>query len=111
MPEISVSCRSFRFSSHLAGLLLLASVASGLVAHAAEVGETKILKWKDGKTAVFLLAFDDSCPTHLTNVIPELEKRGIVGNFYVVPGKGTLPPKKAQWEKAAKSPVEVPNDL
>ncbi len=71
----------------------------------AEVGETQVLKWKDGKKAVFLLAFDDSCPTHLTNVIPELEKRGIIGNFYIIPGKGTLPPKKAQWEKVAASPV------
>jgi len=74
---------------------------------AQETGETKVLKWKDGKQAVFLLAFDDSCPTHLQNVIPELGKRGIVANFYVVPGKGTYPPKKAEWEKAAKTPQVV----
>ena len=72
---------------------------------AAEVGETKVLKWKDGKEAVFMLAFDDSCPTHITNVIPELEKRGIVGNFYIVPGKGTFPPLRLQWSKAVNSPV------
>jgi len=91
------------------GIWRLAVAACGLLAiqplTGAEIGETQVLKWKDGKKAVFLLAFDDSCPTHLTNVIPELEKRGIVGNFYIVPGKGTLPPKKAQWEKAAASPV------
>lgn len=109
MPEISASRRSFRFPQRLAGFRWLALVASSILSipslKAEEPGETKVLKWKDGKQAVFLLSFDDSCPTHLTNAIPELEKRGLVGNFYIVPGKGTLPPKKAQWEKVALSPV------
>ncbi|WAC20604.1 polysaccharide deacetylase family protein [Luteolibacter sp. SL250] len=102
MREIFASVR-------VRGILRLAVAACGLLAiqpaAGAEVGETQVLKWKDGKKAVFLLAFDDSCPTHLTNVIPELEKRSIVGNFYIVPGKGTLPPKKAQWDKVVSSPV------
>ena len=84
-------------------LALLSFLGAGL--SSAEVGETKVLKWKDGKKAVFLLSFDDSCPTHLTNVIPALEKRNIVGNFYVVPGGGPYKGKKAEWEKVAKIPV------
>ncbi len=89
----------------VSGFMLFSTLLFSGFAGAAEVSETQVLKWKDGKQAAFLLSFDDSCPTHLTNVIPELEKRGIVGNFYVVPGKGTYPGKKAQWEKAAQSPV------
>ncbi|WP_193212052.1 polysaccharide deacetylase family protein [Luteolibacter marinus] len=75
------------------------------ITRAADSGETRILKWKDGKEAVFLLAFDDSCPTHLDKAIPELAKRGLVGNFYVNPGKGAFPPRSAEWKKAARSPV------
>jgi len=100
-----------RFHCPMSLLGRVAAVALTLTATlpviAQEIGETKVLKWKDGKQAVFLLAFDDACPTHLKNVIPELEKRGMVGNFYVNPGKGTYPPKKAEWEKLAKGPVVV----
>lgn len=67
----------------------------------------KVLKWKDGKKAPFLLAFDDSCPTHLKNVIPLLTQRNIVGTFYIVPGKGPFVGQRALWEKAIASPCIV----
>lgn len=73
-------------------------------------GGTRILNWKDGKQAVFMLEFDDSCPTHITKVIPELEKRKMVGTFYIVPGIGPYQNHQAAWEKAALSPyVELAN--
>jgi hypothetical protein len=67
---------------------------------------TQILKWKDGKAAVFLLAFDDACPTHLKNVMPELNKRKIPGTFYVITGAGQFKDQK-QWAVEAKSPYVV----
>jgi hypothetical protein len=69
-------------------------------------GGTSLMKWKDGKDAAFMLAFDDSCPSHLKNAIPELEKRKMIGNFYVVTGNDlwTNPARKTEWEAAAKSP-------
>ena len=71
---------------------------------------TEILKWKDGKKAAFMLAFDDSAPSQLKNVVPELEKRKIVGNFYLVTGNSLYANLKTKWEEAAKSPyVEVEN--
>lgn len=71
---------------------------------------TQILKWKDGKKAVFMLAFDDSAPSQLKNVVPELEKRKMVGNFYLVTGHGLWAMLHKQWEEAAKSPyVSVAN--
>ena len=57
-----------------------------------------ILKWKDGKKAVFMLEFDDSCESHVNNVIPELVKRGLVGTFYINPGNGPFLNKKNAWE-------------
>ena len=57
-----------------------------------------ILKWKDGKQAVFMLAFDDSCVSHVDNAIPELVKRGLVGTFYINPGNGPFQNRKSAWE-------------
>lgn len=67
---------------------------------------TSILKWKGGKRAAFYLAFDDACPSHLTNVIPELQRRKIVGTFYVIAGSPMFNGNK-KWEEAAKSPYAV----
>ena len=64
-----------------------------------DIGATKILKWQDGKQAVFMLEFDDSCESHIKNVIPELKKRGLVGTFYINPGNGPFKNKQAAWEK------------
>ena len=44
-------------------------------------GETQVLKWKDGKKAVFMLAFDDSAPSQLQNVVPELRSVKSSGIF------------------------------
>ena len=86
-------------------LLFLTAILTISSPAADVVGGTGVLRWKDGKDAVFLLAFDDSCVSHLEHAIPELEKRGLVGNFYIVPGKGALPPKKEAWQKVASSPA------
>ncbi len=84
-------------------------ILASLGAQGAE-GETLILKWKDGKKAAFMLAFDDSAPSQLKNVVPELEKRKIVGNFYLVTGNKLYAALKRRWEDAAKSPyVAVAN--
>lgn len=87
----------------LATFTFLSLVPSG-EAQQKEPGETQVLKWKDGKQAVYLLAFDDACPTHLTHVVPELTRRGLPGNFYINPGKGVFIGKQAQWEKLTTNP-------
>ncbi len=98
--------------------LLRRTVAIGLIASLSALaaraetasgspGATQVLKWKDGKKACFVLAFDDSAPSQLANVIPELEKRKIVGTFYLVTGNSLYANLKAKWEAAAKSPYVV----
>ena len=67
-------------------------------------GDTEVMKWRDGKKAVFLLAFDDSCQSHVKNAIPELHKRGMVGTFYINPGNGPFKNERKAWE------TELPKD-
>ena len=66
-------------------------------------GATTVQQWKDGKKAVFFLAFDDACPTHRTKVIPELIKRNIPGTFYVIAGNDGLFGKQ-NWAELATNP-------
>ena len=90
---------SFR---HTAVILALAALsgASGLADTTSESfsPETKILKWPEGKQAVFLLQFDDSAPSAIKNAIPELVKRKMVGTFYINPGNGPYKSLKKEWE-------------
>ena len=79
---------------YLAGLLL------GLALHGnafAEVGDTKIARWKDDRAAAFLLMFDDGWPSHWQVAIPEMQKRGIVGTFYINPEKGEYKKFEEKW--------------
>ena len=88
-------CHASTLRSAVAALAL-----AGLFgAEAAQPGDTAVLKWKDGKKAVFLLAFDDSCPSHVRYAIPELTRRGLVGTFYINPGNGPLQSARQAWER------------
>ncbi|MBW3636181.1 MAG: polysaccharide deacetylase family protein [Armatimonadetes bacterium] len=69
--------------------------------------KSHILKWKHGKTAPFLHAFDDNAPTQLDILIPEQQKRQMVGDFYIIPGGERFQEQQAEWEIAAQSPFVV----
>jgi len=70
-------------------------------------GSTVVSKWKDAKVCCFMLEFDDSCPSQIKTVIPELEKRGLVGTFYIVPNWGQYKGNQTAWTKASASPSVV----
>ncbi len=96
------------FLSRRAFLITTTFLASPFMSWAQDAApKTDILKWKDGKKAVFMLAFDDGCPSQLKYVVPELTKRKIVGSFYLVTGNSLWAANKAKWEAAAKSPYVV----
>lgn len=61
-------------------------------------GETRIARWKDDRTAAFLLLFDDGCPSHWQVAIPEMAKRGLIGTFYLNPGKAEFTKFRGGWE-------------
>jgi peptidoglycan/xylan/chitin deacetylase (PgdA/CDA1 family) len=94
-------------------LVMAVAMMAGVAACAAETAvptpsDTTVLKWRDGKKAVFLLAFDDSCRSHVKNAIPELQKRGLVGTFYINPGNGPFQSERPAWEQVLpKSPAVV----
>lgn len=94
------------FTTHHFSKLILAVAMLGLC-HFATGQTTQVLKWKDGKKAVIMLGFDDSAPSQLKNVVPELEKRKMVGTFYLVTGNTLYAALKRQWEAAARSPYVV----
>jgi peptidoglycan/xylan/chitin deacetylase (PgdA/CDA1 family) len=74
------------------------------VAHLhAAVGDTRVAKWKDNRTGVFLLMFDDGWIGQVEVAVPELQKRGLVATFYMVPNKGEFKARAAKWAEAAKS--------
>ena len=63
-----------------------------------------MLKWKDGKKAVFFLMFDDSAPSAVKTVVSELKKRGMAGTFYVVPGGSPFKAAQKAWETELPGP-------
>jgi peptidoglycan/xylan/chitin deacetylase (PgdA/CDA1 family) len=79
--------------------LVAGMVSDNYAADGVKAGDTAVLKWKDGKKAVFLLAFDDSCDSHLKTAIPLLRQYGMVGTFYVNQGKAQYQKAAAVWEK------------
>ena len=85
------------FFSVAATALFLAGTP--MISGAEKPGETRVAKWKDDKKAAFILMFDDSMPSHVKNVIPELKERGLTATFYVNPGKGEWAAFKDKWEK------------
>jgi hypothetical protein len=52
------------------------------------VGETYVCKWKDNKTAAYSIGGDDCLRSQLFFAIPEMDRRGIRGNWWVNPGRG-----------------------
>lgn len=65
--------------------------------------ELKVLPW-DNHTAAISLTFDDSRPCQLNIAVPELEKRGMHGTFYLLISKLS---RMADWEKAAANGEEI----
>ncbi|HEY9249696.1 MAG TPA: polysaccharide deacetylase family protein [Rariglobus sp.] len=91
------SPRLIRRASHAFLVLLLI----GFCARAqAAVGDTRIAKWKDDRVAAFLLMFDDGWPGQVQVAIPEMQKRGLTGTFYMVPEKGEYKAYAAKWAAA-----------
>ena len=81
--------------SLLVASLLVTSLSPSL--HAA-TGDSQVARWKDNRTACFLLMFDDSMPSAFQVAIPELVKRNMIGTFYVNPGKYEWTSNASQWE-------------
>ncbi len=69
-----------------------------LLTAAESISQTRIARWKDDKTAAFLLMFDDSAPSHWQVVLPEMVKRHMIATFYINPGKAEYQKFSKKWE-------------
>lgn len=79
-------------------LLLFTSICMAASTASPAPGDTRIARWKNDSTAVFLLMFDDSWPSHWQVAAPELIKRNMIATFYINPGKGEYQKFAKQWE-------------
>jgi lysophospholipase L1-like esterase len=77
----------------------VANVAAAAAPVPLRAGETRVAQWQGDKKAVFLLMFDDGWPSHWQVALPELQKRGMIGTFYIVPQKGEYTKFEGRWLK------------
>lgn len=76
--------------------LAIIAMVCGLASAGEEASGTEVDRWHGGTKTAFLLFFDDNCPSHIKNAIPELKKRNLIGTFYVCPGNNLW---TAWWQK------------
>jgi len=80
------------------GALLAPAVARGEGTSPHEYGRPEVMQFRDGKVAAFSMQFDDSTETQATFVIPELNKRHLVGTFFTNPGTDRYQKNREVWE-------------
>jgi peptidoglycan/xylan/chitin deacetylase (PgdA/CDA1 family) len=83
----------------IAVLALLIVSNRQAIADEPAIGQTRVARWEDDKTACFLLMFDDSWPSAWQVAAPELVKRGMIATFYLNPGKGEYQKFAKNWEQ------------
>jgi hypothetical protein len=73
---------------------------TGTAGHSAarHYGGPQVMKFKDGKSAAFSMQFDDSMETHADFAIPEMNKRGLVGTFFINPSTDRYERRRRTWE-------------
>ncbi|MEN8121152.1 MAG: polysaccharide deacetylase family protein [Bacteroidota bacterium] len=72
-------------------------------------GTVRIAKWKGDKKAVVTLQFDDSTPGQATLGVPALNKRNIVGTWYINPGRAEFNTYINNWKSAQSGGQELAN--
>lgn len=66
-------------------------------------------RWPDGVIAAVSLAYDDAVPTHLDHAIPDLDRHGLKGTFYLTMASDTLDLRQEEWRAAAARGHELGN--
>jgi len=60
-----------------------------------------IARWLDDKDAAISIRFDDSHPSHLEVAVPLLDQCGLVGTFFINPGRDAYKKRRQAWEALA----------
>lgn len=62
-------------------------------------GQLEVTRFKDGRCGAFTMQFDDSMTSQAEFAIPEMNKRGLVGTFFVNPALDRYQEHLETWEK------------
>lgn len=57
--------------------------------------------WPEGRKAAVSLAYDDALESQLDNAVPALQRHGLKGTFYIVPGREGLQSRLEEWRALA----------
>ncbi len=82
--------------------LAAAFMATGLFA---APGDATVAKWDGDAAGAFMIMFDDGWPSAFQMAIPELEKRNLPADFYIVPAKGEFKVFEKKWHELFKKPL------
>ena len=66
-------------------------------------------EWPAGAVAAVSLAYDDAVPSHLDHAIPDLDRHGLKGTFYLTLASDTLDLRQEEWRAAAARGHELGN--
>lgn len=95
---------------HLFALILLTWIVLLLSvgAAAAEPPSVPAFTWPHGEHAAIVLTYDDAVPSDLTVVIPQLDRAGLKGTFFLM-GKAMHAEDLPRWRAAVASGHELAN--
>jgi Predicted xylanase/chitin deacetylase len=65
--------------------------------------------WPEGRKAAVSLAYDDALDSQLDNAVPQLQKYGLKGSFYIVPGREPVRARMEEWREVARMGHELGN--
>ena len=101
-------------------LILLLAVVCPMSAGAAEIGNTEIQKWPDGKKGAISLTYDDGSVNQFKVAMPLMDKYHLPGTFFVITGEVKGSKYKPKYigrpfavvaQEAAKKPTNRANFL
>lgn len=65
-----------------------------------EGAEVELARWQGDRTCAISLCFHGNHPSHITKVIPLLDKRKYAGTFFISPESAEYKAHQQDWEKA-----------
>jgi hypothetical protein len=64
----------------------------------ADFGDTTVAMWRNNTRGAFTMSFDDSLQTHASIAMPAIIERGLVGTWFINPGKSRHRKNRKVWE-------------
>ena len=91
------------FQNRITSLIAAVAILCGPLSFA----QSTPFAWPEGKRVAISLSFDDARASQATVGIPFLNRHGVKGTFYLVPGRAK--PQLEGWKKAVASGQEIGN--